>query len=102
VFTGAGKVYAAGDDFNRSRGATENFNGGARQWKEARERVYGIINCHKPVVSAMRGVAVGAGLVCGILAIFSPAIWTCFGKVESSRMSAEELDDAPATVYERI
>jgi hypothetical protein len=28
--------------------------------------------------------------------------WTCFGKVESSPMSKEELDDAAATVYERI
>jgi cation diffusion facilitator CzcD-associated flavoprotein CzcO len=28
--------------------------------------------------------------------------WTCFGKVESSPMSNEELDDAAATVYERI
>jgi hypothetical protein len=30
------------------------------------------------------------------------AEWTCFGKVESSPMSNEELDDAAATVYERI
>jgi hypothetical protein len=29
-------------------------------------------------------------------------LWTCFGKVESSPMSNEELDDAAATVYERI
>ena len=29
-------------------------------------------------------------------------VWTCFGKVESSPMSNEELDDAAATVYERI
>ena len=28
--------------------------------------------------------------------------WTCFGKVESSPMSGEELEDAAATVYERI
>jgi hypothetical protein len=28
--------------------------------------------------------------------------WTCFGKVESSPMSSEELEDAAATVYERI
>jgi CheY-like chemotaxis protein len=30
------------------------------------------------------------------------AAWTCFGKVESSDMSAEELEDAAATVYQRI
>src|SRR5204863_6762180 len=52
-------------------------NARARQWKEAREMVYGIINCSKPVVSAMRGVAVGAGLVCGILADVSIATKHC-------------------------
>ena len=34
--------------------------------------------------------------------LFDDAEWTCFGKVESSPMSNEELDDAAATVYERI
>jgi hypothetical protein len=28
--------------------------------------------------------------------------WTCFGEMESSRMSYEELDDTAATVYEGI
>src|SRR6202023_1918804 len=39
--------------------------------------VYGVINCNKPVVSAMRGVAVGAGLVCGLLAAVSIATKDC-------------------------
>src|SRR5919199_453563 len=77
VFTGAGKVFSAGGDFSMIRSATEDFNARARQWKEAREMVYGIINCNKPVVSAMRGVAVGAGLVCGILADISIATKDC-------------------------
>jgi hypothetical protein len=29
-------------------------------------------------------------------------LWTCVGKVESSPMSSEELEDAAATVYQRI
>jgi len=45
--------------------------------KEAREIVYNVINCSKPVVSAMRGVAVGAGLVCGIWADVSIATKDC-------------------------
>jgi len=61
ILTGAGKVFSAGGDFNMIRSATEDFNSRARQWKEAREMVYSVINCNKPVVSAMRGVAVGAG-----------------------------------------
>jgi len=42
-----------------------------RNWKEAKDIVYNVINCSKPVVSAIRGPAVGAGLVCGILADIS-------------------------------
>ena len=36
--------------------------------REARDIVYNLINCSKPVVSAIRGPAVGAGLVAGLLA----------------------------------
>jgi enoyl-CoA hydratase len=77
ILAGAGKVFSAGGDFNMIKNATEDFNARARQWKEAREMVYGVINCNKPVVSAMRGVAVGAGLVCGILADVSIATKDC-------------------------
>jgi enoyl-CoA hydratase/carnithine racemase len=77
ILTGAGKVFSAGGDFNMIKSATEDFNSRARQWKEAREIVYGVIDCNKPVVSAMRGVAVGAGLVCGILADVSIATKDC-------------------------
>ena len=42
-------------------------------WKETRNLVYNIINCNKPIISAMRGPAVGAGLVCGLLADISIA-----------------------------
>ena len=39
----------------------------------ARDLVYGVINCSKPVVSAIRGPAVGAGLVVALLADVSVA-----------------------------
>ena len=42
-------------------------------WREARDLVYNIINCSKPIVSAMHGAAVGAGLVAGLLADISSA-----------------------------
>jgi enoyl-CoA hydratase len=77
VLTGAGKVFSAGGDFALIRENIEDFNGRARQWKEARDIVYNLINCSKPVVSAMRGVAVGAGLVCGMLADVSIATKDC-------------------------
>jgi enoyl-CoA hydratase len=77
ILTGAGKVFSAGGDFNMIQENIDDFSARARQWKEARDIVYGIINCSKPVVSAMRGVAVGAGLVCGILADISIATKDC-------------------------
>ena len=39
-----------------------------RVLREARDLVFNVINCSKPIVSAMHGPAVGAGLVAGILA----------------------------------
>jgi enoyl-CoA hydratase/carnithine racemase len=77
IITGAGKIFSAGGDFSIIQQNIDNFAARARQWKEARDIVYNIINCSKPVVSAMRGVAVGAGLVCGLLADISIASKDC-------------------------
>ena len=77
IITGAGKVFSAGGDFAMVESITSDFEARARGWKEARDIVYAIIDCNKPVVSAMRGVAVGAGLVCGILADVSIATQDC-------------------------
>ena len=77
VLTGAGKIFSAGGDFAIIQESIDDFGARARQWKEARDIVYNVINCSKPVVSAMRGVAVGAGLVCGLLADISIATKDC-------------------------
>jgi enoyl-CoA hydratase len=77
IITGAGKYFSAGGDFKMIEDIVANFDARARAWKEARDIVYGLINCSKPVVSAMRGVAVGAGLVCGLLADISIASKDC-------------------------
>lgn len=77
ILTGAGKVFSAGGDFAIIQENIDDFGSRARQWKEARDIVYNLINCSKPVVSAMRGVAVGAGLVCGLLADISIATRDC-------------------------
>jgi enoyl-CoA hydratase len=36
-------------------------------WREARDLVYNIINCSKPIVSAIQGSAVGAGLAAALV-----------------------------------
>ncbi|MBV9202564.1 MAG: enoyl-CoA hydratase/isomerase family protein [Alphaproteobacteria bacterium] len=77
ILTGAGRVFSAGGDFAIIQENIDEFAARARQWKEAHDIVYNLINCSKPVVSAMRGVAVGAGLVCGLLADISIAAKDC-------------------------
>lgn len=73
IITGAGEAFSAGGDFDMIDGLINDFETRARGWKEARDIVYNIVNCSKPVVSAMRGPAVGAGLVAGLLADVSIA-----------------------------
>ena len=74
IIQGAGgKVFSAGGDFDLIEKNMKDFNALLRTWKEARDIVYNVINCSKPIVSTMRGPAVGAGLVAGILADVSIA-----------------------------
>ena len=73
ILSGAGKAFSAGGDFDMIQNIIDDFSTRARIWKEARDIVYNLINCSKPVVSAIRGPAVGAGLVCGLLADISIA-----------------------------
>jgi enoyl-CoA hydratase len=73
IFTGAGEVFSAGGDFAMIGDIIADHDTRLRNWKEAKDIVYNVINCSKPVVSAIRGPAVGAGLVCGILADISIA-----------------------------
>jgi enoyl-CoA hydratase len=76
MIRGAGDAFSAGGDLELVEEMANDFETRARVWREAREMVYNIINCSKPVVSAMHGPAVGAGLVCGILADISLAAKT--------------------------
>jgi len=68
ILTGEGNAFSAGGDFEMIQKIVDDFEMRVRIFKEARDIVYNVINCGKPVVSAMRGPAVGAGLVCGLLA----------------------------------
>jgi len=76
IVTGAGKAFSAGGDLDMAADLASDFEKRCQGWKEARDLVYNMINCGKPVVSAMRGPAVGAGLVVGLLADISIATKT--------------------------
>jgi enoyl-CoA hydratase len=73
ILTGEGAAFSAGGDFEMIQKIVDDFEMRVRIFKEARDIVYNVINCGKPVISAMRGPAVGAGLVCGLLADISIA-----------------------------
>lgn len=73
IITGAGRAFSAGGDLDMAYDLAVDFEKRCAGWKEARDLVYNMINCSKPVVSAIRGPAVGAGLVVGVLADISIA-----------------------------
>lgn len=73
VVRGEGGAFSAGGDFDMIDDIIADFADRATVWREARDLVYNVINCSKPVVSAMEGPAVGAGLVIGLLADISIA-----------------------------
>ena len=73
VIRGEGKGFSAGGDLALVEQMATDFDVRTRVWREARDLVYNVINCSKPVVSAMHGPAVGAGLVAGLLADISIA-----------------------------
>lgn len=73
VVRGEGGAFSAGGDFDMIDDIIADFGDRATVWREARDLVYNLINCDKPVVSAIEGPAVGAGLVIGLLADISIA-----------------------------
>jgi len=68
VVTGAGKAFSAGGDLALVEDMAGNPDALTRTMREASDLVYNMINLDKPVVSAINGVAVGAGLVVALMA----------------------------------
>jgi enoyl-CoA hydratase len=68
VVTGAGKAFSAGGDLAMVERMAGDYDKVTRMLSEMSDLVYSLINCDKPVVSAINGVAVGAGLVVALLA----------------------------------
>jgi enoyl-CoA hydratase len=65
---GEGANFSSGGDFGMIDRMIADEATLVRVWKEASDLVYNLINCSKPVVSAVRGSAVGAGLAVALLA----------------------------------
>jgi enoyl-CoA hydratase len=67
VITGAGKAFSAGGDLKRVEDAYGNHDEIVAILEEARDIVYNMLHCSKPIISAVNGVAVGAGVVVALL-----------------------------------
>ncbi|MCH8225824.1 MAG: enoyl-CoA hydratase/isomerase family protein [Chloroflexi bacterium] len=73
VITGAGTAFSAGGDFEMIEQSIGNAEAVASTMQEAGDIVHNMINLDKPVISAINGVAVGAGLAVALLADISIA-----------------------------
>jgi len=63
VLTGAGRAFCAGADIKERAGMKPEPGDYARHNRLTREGFYSIMECHKPVIAAINGAAIGAGLV---------------------------------------
>lgn len=70
VITGAGRGFSAGNDLKQPDPDAAQVE---RTMKEAADLVYGMLNLSKPIVSAINGPAVGAGLAVALTADISVA-----------------------------
>ncbi len=68
LLRGEGRAFSSGGDFEMIAEVLTDTAAHRRVLKETRELVRNIIECSKPIVSAIQGPAVGAGLAAALLA----------------------------------
>ena len=73
ILRGSGRAFSAGGDFSLIEKIIDDPKYRWAALREARDLVYNVINCSKPIVSAIHGPAVGAGLVAALLSDISIA-----------------------------
>ncbi len=73
VIEGVGKGFSAGGSFELLETMIDDYAERTKILREARDIVMNVINCSKPIVSAIHGPAVGAGLAVALLADVSVA-----------------------------
>ena len=70
---GADGAFSSGGDLDLVEDIAGDWETRLRVFHEARDLVYNIVNCRKPIVAAIDGPAVGAGLAVALLADISIA-----------------------------
>lgn len=71
VVTGAGQAFSAGGDLEWIDSMVQNYDGMKAAFREAGDIVYRMTECSKVIISAINGVAVGAGLAVALMADIS-------------------------------
>lgn len=71
ILNGHGSAFSAGASFEFLESLVDDFPTRMRVLREGRDLVYNIMNCSKPIVSAIHGPAYGAGMVAGLMADIS-------------------------------
>jgi enoyl-CoA hydratase len=71
VITGAGKAFSAGGEFSMVESSAQNFTASMKLMRAARELFNNMAQCETPIISAINGAAVGAGLSVALLADIS-------------------------------
>jgi enoyl-CoA hydratase len=71
VVTGAGDAFSAGGDLDWIKSMVHSYDGMKVALKEAGDIVHRMVGCSKVIVSAINGVAVGAGLAVALMADIS-------------------------------
>lgn len=78
VLTGKGKLFSAGADIKARAGIQAQPAGQRQHLRSARESYHSIVECRKPVICALNGAALGAGLAlvasCDILVASDDAL----------------------------
>jgi enoyl-CoA hydratase len=71
VVTGAGRAFSAGGDVELIEGMIGDSDEVSRVQREAADLVFNMLAFEKPIISAINGVAVGAGLAVALMADIS-------------------------------
>lgn len=73
IVRGSGRAFSAGGSFDLIDRQIEDYGTLTRVLRESRDLYYNMIECRKPIISAIHGPAVGAGLVVALMADISIA-----------------------------
>lgn len=76
IVRGEGRAFSAGGSFDLVEEQIRDYAARMRVYYETRDLVMNMINCKTPIVSAIHGPAVGAGLIVAMLADISVAART--------------------------